>query len=237
MTKIAVVLPTYNEKENIQKIIPQILSQNKNISIIAVDDNSPDGTGKILDQIGKKYNGRVKTLHRNKRGVGSAVRDGLKEALRLKADYVVQMDADFSHHPKYLPSLIKGINNGVDITIGSRYAKGGDIISRSTLRNFISRVANFYNRSLLGVWEVKDSAGGFKCSKRTVLKAINLDTFLSDGYSVGIEQLYRIHKKGFKTKEVPIIFNDRNAGNSKMNLREILKYMLTVLRIRLKGFK
>lgn len=230
--KISVVLPTYNEKENIAGLVPQILEQSKEIDIIAVDDNSPDGTGKILDSLAKKFPKRVKVVHRKIRsGVGAAVVNGLKEAVKDKADLVIQMDADYSHNPFYLQDLIRH-GKKADVVVGSRYAKGGNITSRSSWRNFVSRVANLYNHFFLGVWGVQDTASGFKCSRREVLEAINLDKFVSGGYSIGIEQLYRTGKMGFKIKEIAIIFSDRNAGKSKMGLGEIVDYMLTVLKIR-----
>ena len=230
--KISVVLPTYNEKENIAGIIPQILEQSKEIDIIAVDDNSPDGTGKILDSLAKKFPKRVKVIHRKiRKGVGAAVVNGLKEAVKDKADLVIQMDADYSHNPFYLQDLIKHSKKW-DVVVGSRYAKGGNITSRSSWRNFVSRVANLYNHIFLGVWGIQDTASGFKCSHRDVLEKINLDKFVSSGYSIGIEQLYRTGKKGFKIKEIPIIFSDRNAGKSKMGFGSMIEYMITVLKIR-----
>lgn len=230
--KISVVLPTYNEKENIAGIIPQILEQSKEIDIIAVDDNSPDGTGKILDSLAKKFPKRVKVVHRKiRQGVGAAVINGLKEAVKDKADLVIQMDADYSHNPFYLQDLIKH-SAKADVVVGSRYAKGGNIASRSVWRNFVSRVANFYNHLFLGVWGIQDTASGFKCSRREVLEKIKLDKFVSTGYSIGIEQLYRTAKKGFKIKEIPIIFSDRNAGKSKMGLGSMVDYMITVFKIR-----
>ena len=231
--KISVVLPTYNEKENIAGIIPQILEQDREIDIIAVDDNSPDGTGKILDSLARKFPKRVKVIHRKiRQGVGAAVLNGLREAVKDKADLVIQMDADYSHNPFYLGDLIKNTKKA-DVVVGSRYAKGGSITSRSAWRNFVSRIANFYNHLFLGVWGIQDTASGFKCSKREVLETIKLDKFVSTGYSIGIEQLYRVRKRGFKIKEIPIVFSDRNAGKSKMSLDQVIDYMLTVLRIRL----
>lgn len=230
--KITVVLPTYNEKENIATLIPQILEQNKDIDIIAVDDNSPDGTGKILDNLADKFPKKIKVIHRKVRqGVGAAVINGLKEAVKDKADLIIQMDADYSHNHFYLADLINSMKK-TDVAVGSRYATGGNITSRSPWRNFVSQIANLYNHFFLGVWDVQDTASGFKCSKRAVLEAINLDKFVSNGYSIGIEQLYRTNKKGFKITEMPIIFSDRNAGKSKMGIKQILDYMLTVLKIR-----
>lgn len=232
-TEIWVVVTTYNEKENIPALIPQILEKDDRLKVLVVDDSSPDGTGKIVDKLKSKYKNRLDIIHRNTRGVGTALRDGFKEVLKRGADIVIQMDADFSHNPFYLPDFIKELENGSDVVIGSRYAEGGGIASRSLIRNSISKIANFYNHLFLGMWNLSDTATGYKGYKSGVLSSIDLNSMLSSGYSIGIENLYRISKKGFIVKEIPILFSDRNAGNSKMGVPEILKYMFTVIRIRI----
>lgn len=236
MKKIFVVITVYNEKENLPALIPQVLEKDDRISIIVVDDNSPDGTGKIADQLSEKYKARVFPIHRNIRGVGTALRDGFLLALKNDAEIIIQMDADFSHNPFYLPDFIKAIESGSDVAVGSRYAQGGGIASRSLIRNMISKIANFYNHVFLGMWELSDTATGYKAYKREVLEVIKPDSFVSSGYSIGVENLFRINKKGFKIKEIPILFSDRNAGNSKMTPFELLKYMFTVIKIRIKKY-
>lgn len=232
---IKVVVTTYNEKENLPALVPQILEKDERISIIVVDDNSPDGTGKVADQLARKYNGRLKPIHRQEKGVGTALRDGFNQALREGADIIIQMDADFSHNPFYLPDFIKEVESGSDVVVGSRYAKGGGIASRSVIRNLISRIANFYNHLFLGMWYLSDTASGYKAYSREVLKKVKPESLASRGYSIGIENLYRIGRLGFNIKEIPILFSDRNAGNSKMTIWEIIRYMLTVIRLRLRG--
>lgn len=230
--KVIVVVTTYNEKENLPALVPQILEKDKRISVIVVDDSSPDGTGKIAEELSKLYKERVVPIHRKERGVGTALRDGFRRAINLEADIIIQMDADFSHNPFYLSDFVKEIESGAEVVIGSRYAKGGGIASRSGLRNFISRVANFYNHIFLGMWQISDTASGFKAYRRHVLEEIKPEGLVSKGYSIGVENLYRISKKGYKIKEIPIIFSDRNAGNSKMSIFQIFSYMFSVVKLK-----
>lgn len=230
--KVTVVVTTYNEKENLPALVPQILEKDKRISVVVVDDSSPDGTGKIADQLAKTSPNRVYVIHRKERGVGTALRDGFKEALKKGAEIIIQMDADFSHNPFYLSDFIKEIEGGAEVVIGSRYAKGGGIASRSGLRNFISKAANFYNHLFLGMWEISDTAGGYKAYLREVVENVKPESFVSRGYSIGVENLYRITKLGYKVKEIPILFSDRNAGNSKMSSYQILSYLVSVIKVR-----
>lgn len=227
-----VMLPTFNEKENVQIIIPQILSQNEDIGIVAVDDDSPDGTGTVLDELAERYKNRVFVVHRKERGRGTAGITGFKRILELGAEYIFEMDADGSHDPSYINNFISAMNQeDVDIVIGSRYIDGGCITKRGWWRNITSDIVNFYNRLFLGLWKIKDTSGGYKCYKRKVLLDINLDTFVSTGYSVGAETLYRARRKKFKMKEIPIIFHNRTLGKSKAELAEYFRYAWTVFRI------
>ena len=235
LKSIFVVVTTYNEKENLPALVPQILDKDSRLKVIIVDDSSPDGTGKIADDLAKIFKDRITVIHRKERGVGTALREGFKKALALGAEAVIQMDADFSHNPFYLPEIIKTLESGAKVVIGSRYSSGGGIASRSVARNIISKIANLYNHIILGLWDVSDTASGYKGYQREVLEKINLGSFVSTGYSVGVENLYRIAAKGFKITEIPILFSDRNAGNSKMGLKELVKYMITVLKIRAKS--
>jgi len=223
------MLPTYNEKDNVKIIIPQILSRHPDIKIIAVDDNSPDGTGNILDELAAQSNDRIIVLHRQEKGRGTAGIDGFKKALELGAEYILEMDADGSHDPSYINELLNVvINENYDIAVGSRYIATGGISDRGWWRNITSDIANFYNRFFLRLDHIKDTSGGYKCYKRKVLEAIDLGTLVSRGYSIGAEILYRSNKKGFKIKEIPIIFHNRTTGKSKTNTSEYFRYIWTV---------
>lgn len=232
--KAIVVIPTYNESENVKKITAAVLKQSKQVKILFVDDSSPDGTGHIEDALSKKYPGRIHVLHRRQRGRGTAGIAGFRKAISLKPDFIIEMDADFSHNPDYIPKLLFFANKGYDVVIGSRFVPGGKIPNRSAWRDWLSFAANLYNAFVLGLWNIKDTSGGFKCYKREALEVLDFDHFVSKGYSIGPELLYNIRKAGFgRMKEIPIIFNDRNAGNSKLSIKEYLRYVITVLKIRL----
>ncbi len=225
------MIPTYNERENIERLINEILNVDSNIHILVVDDSSPDGTGEIVDKIASK-SARVHILHRKERGRASAGIAGFKKALELGFDYIIEMDADFSHNPKYISTMLKEIKNS-DIVIGSKYLKGGEAktVNRSKGSMLISKLANAFNRVVLGL-NVSDSSGGYKCYRREVLEAIGLDKIISTGYSIGAELLYRAKKKGFSFKEIPIVFQNRQRGKSKENYKIIISYPLTILRLR-----
>jgi dolichol-phosphate mannosyltransferase len=234
---ISIVIPTYNEKHNLPRLLEKIfsLSIGKNIEIIVVDDNSPDGTGKIAENLKKKYNTKREKLfvmHRKTRGRGTAGIEGFKEALKHKSEFIMEMDADFSHDPKYIPVFLKEIKN-YDVVIGSRYV-GGRILNRDLFRNIVSSIANIYNRSVLGL-SVRDVSSGFKCYRREVMESLDFDKFLSDGYSIGAETIYRINNLGFKMKEVPIVFKNRELGESKLTAKIMSDYFIKVLLIRLRG--
>ena len=185
-----VILPTYNEKENLEKIVPEILKMDPSIDILVVDDNSPDGTGEIADRMAQKNN-RVLVLHRpGKMGLGQAYIDGFKYALGKGYDYVFEMDADFSHDPKYLPDFLQAIKDA-DLVIGSRYIRGVNVINWPMSRLLLSYYANIYAGWVTGL-PVRDSTGGFKCYKRKVLESINLEEVRSNGYSFQIEMSFRI---------------------------------------------
>ena len=232
------MLPTYNEKDNARIIVPKILSQHPDIKIVAVDDKSPDGTGEILDELAQQYKDRIFVLHRQEKGRGTAGIAGFKKALELGAEYIVEMDADGSHDAIYLNDLVKIVaEDGYDVAIGSRYITGGGITDRGRWRNMTSDIANFYNQFFLGLHSIKDTSGGYKCYKKKVLEAVNLDTFVSSGYSIGAEMLYRANKKGFKMKEIPIVFHNRVVGKSKAGISEYFKYIWTVFIIYLGNYQ
>jgi dolichol-phosphate mannosyltransferase len=213
--KALVIIPTYNERENLPRLIPQILSQGSEFQVLVVDDNSPDGTGGVADEL-VAADPRVHVMHRDgKRGLGTAYVAGFKWALAEGFDYVFEMDADFSHDPAYLAALITATENA-DLAIGSRYVPGGGVTDWGPVRRFISRGGSAYARLALRV-PVRDLTGGFKCFRREVLEAIDLDSIEARGYAFQVETTYRALKMGFRVVELPILFRDRREGSSKMN--------------------
>jgi dolichol-phosphate mannosyltransferase len=233
--RIWVVMPTYNEADNVDRIIRATQAELERLApgghrILVVDDNSPDGTGRLADALAGELDS-VEVLHRAaKDGLGNAYRAGFTHALSRDAELLVEMDADFSHHPRYLEALLDA-SNEADLVLGSRYVAGGGVRDWGLLRRAVSRGGGFYARSILGV-KVRDLTGGFKCIRRQVLEAIDLDTVRADGYVFQIEVTYRALVAGFKVVEVPIIFEDRKAGASKMSPRIALEAMWLVPRLR-----
>jgi len=229
-TDCIVVIPTYNEEENIRQIISDILHHPR-FRILVVDDNSPDGTGDIVAQLAK-HNPRVQLLSRpGKLGLGTAYTEGFRHALNAGALFIFEMDADFSHHPNYLPTLLHATEKHYDLTLGSRYVKGGGTIDWGLLRRFISRGGNLYASTILGI-PIADSTGGFRCYRRKILENLQLDRVQSNGYSFQIEMVYRTLQAGFQVGEIPIIFPDRRVGKSKMSRRIVLEALLTVWKLR-----
>lgn len=226
-----VVIPTYNEKENIAAIVGEVLNQDPGISVLVVDDNSPDGTGNIVDKM-REEEPRINIIHREgKMGLGSAYIAGFKWALKnTDAKYVFEMDADFSHDPKALPEFLETIRDN-DLVIGSRYLNGITVINWPLSRLILSTGANIYTGIITGL-PLKDSTGGFKCFRREVLASLPLDTIRSDGYSFQIEMNFFCWKKGFRIKEIPIIFTDRRVGISKMSKKIIWEAAFMVWRLR-----
>lgn len=215
MFRPLIVIPTYNEQENIQKIVSVLLDLDPSVQILVVDDNSPDGTGDIVDRMAEDTP-RVHVLHRTgKLGLGSAYIAGFKYALQQDIDCVFQMDADFSHDPKTIPKFLETLDT-CDVVIGSRYSNGVNVINWPMSRLLLSYFANIYTRIITGM-SIKDATGGFKCFRKTVLEHIDLDSVRSDGYSFQIEMNFRCWRKGFRLTEIPIIFEDRHSGSSKMS--------------------
>jgi dolichol-phosphate mannosyltransferase len=226
-----VVIPTYNERDNIDSLLPFILELPR-FRALVVDDNSPDGTANVVAMIAKTEP-RVGLLSRSgKLGLGTAYIAGFQRALAEGADYICEMDADFSHDPSYLPILLAAAETRYDLVLGSRYVRGGGTTDWGILRKFISLGGNLYARMILGL-PVMDATGGFRCYRRRVLEAIDLDAIHSNGYSFQIELVYRTMRAGFHIGEVPIIFPDRRVGHSKMSRRIVLEALLTVWRLRL----
>jgi dolichol-phosphate mannosyltransferase len=211
-----VILPTYNEAENLERIVAAILEQlPESGRVLVVDDNSPDGTGEIADRLAEG-NERIGVVHRAvKEGLGPAYLAGFRIALDGGAERIVEMDADFSHDPAYLPQLIEATESA-DLAIGSRYVPGGGVTDWGPLRRFISRGGSTYARLALGV-PIRDLTGGFKCFRRIVLETIELETIQARGYAFQVETTYRAIKAGFRVVEVPIVFKDRADGTSKMS--------------------
>jgi dolichol-phosphate mannosyltransferase len=229
--KAFVVIPTYNEKENVRQLTDAVLAQHPGIQILFVDDNSPDGTGAIIDDL-VANNGRVHVLHRSgKLGLGSAYREGFKAALAMGADYLLEMDADFSHDPASLPLFLSAIQ-GNDLVIGSRYLNGVSVVNWPIRRLILSYCASVYTRLVTGL-QVRDCTSGFKCFRRATIEAIDLSRVTSDGYSFQIEMNYRCMEKGLRIAEIPIIFIDRHAGSSKMSGSIVREAVLMVWKLRL----
>jgi dolichol-phosphate mannosyltransferase len=226
-----VIVPTYNEADNIGQLIPQILAHPR-CRVLVVDDGSPDGTGAVVEEIARR-DSRVGLLSRpGKLGLGTAYIAGFRRALDEGAQLVVEMDADFSHDPRYLPALIEAASNDYDLVLGSRYVRGGGTTDWGLSRKLISRGGNLYAGLILGL-PVADSTGGFRCYRRSVLEAIDLSAVRSNGYAFQIEMVYRARAAGAHIGEVPIIFPDRRVGQSKMSRRIVVEALVNVWRLRL----
>ena len=227
--KPVVIVPTYNEHDNIDTLIGELLALPVGLSVIVVDDNSPDGTGPLAD-VWAAREPRVQVIHRSdKLGLGTAYLAGFKCALGQDFDRVLTMDADFSHHPRYIPAMIE-LSRERDLVIGSRYVRGGGTRDFPLRRRLLSQGANTFARFMLGL-RAKDNTAGFRCYRREVLISIDLDTIFSNGYSFLIEMLYRVQRKGWLVGEVPIVYEDRRLGRSKISRQEIYRAMYTVLRL------
>lgn len=225
----AVVIPTYNESDNIEKLIGEILALPSNAQVVVVDDNSPDGTGALVDSIAAR-DSRVHVVHRpSKMGLGTAHIAGMRRAFSLDLEPIVTMDADFSHHPRYIPDLLAGLAQ-FDLMIGSRYVPGGGTRFFSAKRILLSSGGNIFARWMLGL-KALDCTAGFRAYRRTVLESIDLDHVFSNGYSFLIEMLFLCQSRGWRIGEVPIIYEDRRAGKSKISRTEIVKATYTVLRL------
>lgn len=229
--KTIVVMPTYDEKENITRLLPEILAVDQSIEVLVVDDSSPDGTAEAVRALADR-NPRVHLMVRpGKLGLGSAYVAGFRKALDLGADHVIEMDADFSHDPKYLPDFLQLIASA-DLVIGSRYVRGVNVINWPMSRLILSYGANVYTRLVTGM-PIRDATGGFKCFRRAALEAIDFATARSDGYSFQMEMNFRCWRRGLRIREIPIVFVDRYSGTSKMSKRIIWEAVWMVWRLRL----
>jgi dolichol-phosphate mannosyltransferase len=233
--KTVICLPTYNERENLEpmlRALGDVLPEGGRVLVI--DDGSPDGTGRLADELAARL-GFVDVLHRTrKEGLGRAYLAGFRRALADAADLVLEMDCDFSHDPADVPRLIAAVKDGADVALGSRYVEHGGTEDWGAVRRFVSAGGSLYARLLLGIG-VRDLTGGFKCYRRTVLETIDLDDISSLGYAFQIETTYRALRKGFRVVEVPITFVDREAGTSKMSRRIVLEAVWKVPALRLRA--
>jgi dolichol-phosphate mannosyltransferase len=231
--RVLVVIPTYNEIRSLPRIVPEVLRQDPRIEVLVVDDGSPDGTGELADRMGQE-DSRVHCLHRSaKEGLGKAYLAGFHWALERDYDFIFEMDADFSHDPKYLPMFLVAVEDA-DLVIGSRYKTGVNVINWPMSRLLLSYGANIYARWITGL-PLTDSTGGFKCFRRSVLESLELDRVRSGGYAFQIEMSFRAWKKGFRLKEIPIVFVDRVEGQSKMNKRIVREAVWMVWWLRLRA--
>jgi len=226
-----VIVPTYNERDNVVKLVEQVLAQDERIDMLIVDDGSPDGTGAIADEVAEQ-NSRVHVLHRpRKMGLGTAYLTGFKWALEHEYEFVFEMDADFSHDPAHLPQFFDAATSA-DLVLGSRYREGKvTVVNWPMTRLFLSYMANIYARAVTGL-PLYDGTGGFKCFRRKVLEAIDLSAVKSNGYAFQIEMSFRAWHKGFRLVEIPIVFVDRTEGQSKMSNKIVREAVWMVWRLR-----
>jgi dolichol-phosphate mannosyltransferase len=227
-----VVLPTYNERENVERAVSAV--REAGYDVLVVDDSSPDGTGELASRMAEADPGVHVLVRPGKLGLGSAYVEGFRCGLENGYEYLVEMDADGSHRPQHLPEIVAAAERGRALVIGSRYIRGGSVSGWGWHRKLLSWGANVYCRTLLGL-RVRDATSGYRCYPRAVLEAIGLDRVVSQGYSFQIEMVYRCIRQGFEVHEVPIHFEDRVAGRSKVSEGEVRKALLAVLMLRLRG--
>jgi len=232
MNPAIICIPTFNERDNVEAIARAALDADSRVDVLVIDDNSPDGTVRIADQLAANEP-RAHVLHRpNKEGLGRAYLDGFRWALERGYEFILEMDADFSHDPKYLARFLDQAQAGIDLVLGSRYVEGGGTVNWGRVRKLVSQGGSFYARTVLGL-ELRDLTGGFKCFRRRVLESIDLASVHSTGYAFQIELTYRASKKGFKVLEIPIVFEDRRVGQSKMSWGIALEALAMVWKLRL----
>ncbi len=234
--RVTIVIPTYNERENISRLIPEIqrvlkdYGMKDSTTILIVDDNSPDGTGKLAEEMSKSY-GNIQVLHRpGKLGLGSAYKEGFSHAIKKGSDVIIQMDADLSHDPKYIPILLEGLQEGYDVVVGSRRVKGGGVVNWPLYRKLVSWVGNKMAAWLCGV-KLRDSTSGYRAFKREALEKVDYKNLKSEGYAFQIEMLFQCQRMGVKIGEKPIIFVDRRVGRSKLSFKEWLSFTKTCMRL------
>lgn len=230
--RVVVFVPTYNERDNLEQLVAELLALSPALRVLIVDDRSPDGTGALAEELARRT-GRLEVMHRDPpRGRGLAGRDGLRRAAALDVDYVVEMDGDLSHQPAQLPALVAACQNA-DVVIGSRYCAGGGVRGFGLLRRLNSGMAGLLSRLVLGLREA-DCTSGYRCFRRDVLAVLDYDAMVSDGPSIVEEILYEVHQRGFRVVETPITFVERARGRSKITPRLIARWIVNLLRVRLK---
>ena len=229
---VLVIIPTYNERENLPLIVPLVMQHD--VRLLVVDDGSPDGTGAVAEDLARQYPARMSVLHRTgKRGLGRSYVDGFHRAIEMGVDVAVQMDADLSHDPAYLPGLLDA-SRSVDVAIGSRYVHGISVVNWPLKRLILSTMGNRYVRAITGL-PTRDCTGGFRAWRRTALETLPLDRILSDGYSFQVETLYEAVRAGAKVVEVPIVFVERREGESKLSKGVLLESLVMPWRLRWRG--
>ena len=234
--KTLIVTPTYNERDNLETFLDGVFEVAPEVHVLIVDDASPDGTGDLADQIAQRDN-RVRVLHRaEKLGLGSAYLDAFRRGLDEGYELLLEMDTDLSHDPRYLPEFFRAVEEGADVVIGSRNVPGGGVEGWGPLRHFVSKGGSVYSRTLLGL-SVRDLTSGYKAFRREVLEALDLGSVRSEGYSFQVEMTYRAIRRGFQVREVPIVFVDRRAGQSKMSRRIFIEAVLLVPKLRLDALR
>ena len=234
MPGVLIVTPTYNERDNLERFVASVHDVLPDAHVLVVDDASPDGTGKIADRLAGRDE-RVRVLHRSgKLGIGSAYLEGFKLGLEAGYDVLFQMDTDLSHDPKYLPDFVAAVERGADVVLGSRNIPGGGVEGWGPGRHLLSKGGSLYSRSILGL-PIRDLTSGYKAWRREVLETIDLNAVRSEGYSFQIEMTWRAVGRGFRVSEVPIVFVDRRAGQSKMSRKIFLEAVLMVWKLRLEG--
>lgn len=230
--RVVVFVPTYNERDNLEPLVERLLALSPTLTVLVVDDRSPDGTGDLADDLARRT-GRVVAVHRDPpRGRGLAGRDGLRRASGMDCDCVVEMDGDLSHRPEDVPALVRACR-GVDVVLGSRYCAGGRVEGFGAYRTLNSRIAGLLSRLVLGLREA-DCTSGFRCFRREVLAELDYERMISDGPSIVGEVLREVHQRGWRVVEVPITFVERTRGQSKITPRLILRWIVNLVRIRLK---
>jgi dolichol-phosphate mannosyltransferase len=231
--KTLVLIPTYNERENLPTLVREVMEV-PGAEVLVIDDQSPDGTGRLADELSVEYPGRVRVMHRTgQRGLGISYRDGFRHALETDCDFVVQMDADRSHDPKYLPAMIAAAAAGADLVVGSRYMNGISVVNWPLRRIILSTFANLYIRTITGL-ELKDCTSGYRCWRRTALHRLPLDTVVSEGYSFVVEVTFLAAATGLSITESPIIFIERREGASKLSSGVLIESLITPWRLMLR---
>ena len=230
---VLVVVPTYNEKENLPLLVPAVLAH-QGVNMLIVDDGSPDGTGALADELSRQYPGRIEVMHRTgPRGLGRSYVDGLQRALQTDAMLICQMDADLSHNPEYLPALIAGAAKH-DVVIGSRYLQGISVVNWPLHRIFLSTFANRYIKAVTGL-SPADCTSGYRCWRRETLQKLRLDQVVTEGYAFLVEMLFEAARSGANIGEVPIIFVERRQGQSKVSSKVLVESLIAPWRLALRG--